>query len=257
MKDISILTMHGVDINKSLELFGDMATYDQMLEDFLKDVDGKIESAKRYKETADMANYAIMVHSLKSDCKYFGLMELADKFYEHELAGKSNNFYFVTSNFDELVKEAYKMINVLKKYMGVDVGDTQITDENINGKIIMVVDDSNVIRNFIQKIFAGKYEVKLASDGVEAIGLISNTPHEKSMCVFLDLNMPNSDGFAVLEYFKGNDLFSKVPVSIITGVNDKESIDRAFSYPIVDMIQKPFNEMMIKNVVEKTLAQKH
>ena len=256
MKDITILTNNGIDIAKSLELFGDMQTYDQMLEDFLKDVDNKIREAKKFKESADMANYAIMVHSLKSDCKYFGIFALADMFYQHELAGKSNDFYFVTANFDELMQETDRMIRVLKKYMGVDVGEEIVTASPINGKTILVVDDSNVIRNFIQKIFDGKYNVKVASDGQEAISIIANTPHQNIVCMFLDLNMPNVDGFTVLDYFKANDLFIKIPVSIITGINDRESIDRTFSYPIVDMLQKPFNEIAIKNVVEKTIAQK-
>lgn len=256
MKDISILTENGIDVQKSLELFGDMGTYDQMLEDFLKEVDGKLAEAKKYKESADMANYAIIVHSLKSDCKYFGMMDLADKFYEHELAGKSNDFYFVTANFDALVSEARRMINVLKRYMGVDVLETDEVKNLVSDKTILVVDDSNVIRNFIQKIFDSKYEVKIASDGQEAISVIANTPHEKIVCMFLDLNMPNVDGFTVLDYFKANDLFKSIPVSIITGLSDKESIDRAFTYPIVDVLQKPFNEIMIKNIVEKTIAQK-
>ncbi len=256
MKDVSILTNNGVDVQKSLELFGDMATYDQMLEDFLKEVDGKLEEAKKYKEEADMANYAIIVHSLKSDCKYFGLMNLADMFYQHELAGKSNDFYYVTANYDALIKEAHKMINVLKKYMGVEVSDLDEANNIIKDKTILVVDDSNVIRNFVQKIFDGKYDVKIAKDGEEAISIVANTPHEKLVCILLDLNMPNVDGFAVLEYFKANNLYDKVPVSIITGIADEATLNKAFAYPIVDVIQKPFNELMIKNVVEKTIARK-
>jgi len=98
MKDTKVLTDNGVDLQKSLELFGDMATYDQMLEDFLREVGGKLENARKYKEDGDMPNYAIVVHSLKSDCKYFGMFALADKFYEHELAGKKNDYFFVTNN---------------------------------------------------------------------------------------------------------------------------------------------------------------
>ena len=56
MKDVNGLIENGVDVKKSLELFGDMNTYDTMLEDFLKEVDGKIASAKRYLEMSDMAN---------------------------------------------------------------------------------------------------------------------------------------------------------------------------------------------------------
>lgn len=265
MKDVNILLNNGIDVKKSLELFGDMGTYDSMLEDFLKEVDGKIANAKKFLSLSDMANYAIIVHSLKSDCRYFGINALADMFYEHELAGKRNDIYFVQENFGKLLDEATRMINVLKRYMGI------ITDEPVMASpvalakpaptepstdCIIVVDDSNIIRNFIQKIFDNRYKVVLAKDGEEAISLIDNTPHDKIQCIFLDLNMPGVDGFQVLEHFKAIDIFKEVPVSIITGSDDQETIQKAFSYPIVDMIQKPFTEGKIRDVAEKTIARK-
>ena len=72
--------------------------------------------------------------------------------------------------------------------------------------------------------------------------------------MLLDLNMPKMDGFAVLDYLKETDLFKVIPVSIITCNDYKEQIERAFTYPIVDMIVKPFNESNIRNVIEKTLS---
>lgn len=273
MKDVSILEQNGVNVKKSLELFGDMNTYDQMLEEFLMEVDNKINNARKYKENGDMPNYAIVVHSLKSDSRYFGMEALGDMFYEHELAGKRNDLIFVNNNFDALINEAHRMINILKRYMGVEVVNETPTPvinpssvqtpvpqsaPNTNTReTILVVDDSNIIRNFIQKIFEDKYDVKLASDGEEAIAIVSNMPHSSLVCMFLDLNMPNVNGFEVLDYFKANNLFKVIPVSIITGVDDKESVNRAFSYPIVDMIQKPFNEASIRNVAMKTVSMKN
>ena len=52
---------------------------------------------------------------------------------------------------------------------------------------------------------------------------------------------------------KKNNLFLKIPVSIISGDSSKETIDRAFTYQIVDMLGKPFNENDVKRVVERTL----
>lgn len=273
MKDVSILEQNGVNVKKSLELFGDMGTYDQMLEEFLMEVDNKINNARKFKDNGDMPNYAIVVHSLKSDSRYFGMEALGDMFYEHELAGKRNDLIFVNNNFDALISEANRMINILKRYMGVEVSEeapvqstpvAPVSTQTISAPLpssgretILVVDDSNIIRNFIQKIFEDKYDVKLANDGEEAISIVSNTPHSDLVCVFLDLNMPNVDGFQVLDYFKANNLFKVIPVSIITGVDDKESVNRAFSYPIVDMIQKPFNEASIRNVAMKTVSMKN
>ena len=257
MKDASILRENGVDLDKSLELFGDMATYDQMLEDFLKEVDGKLADAKKYKDEGDMANYAIMVHSLKSDSRYFGMMALGDMFYEHELAGKANDYTFVINNFDKLMAEATRMIGVLKKYMGVEVNTMapEVNTATNEMQTILVVDDSNIIRNFIQKIFEGKYNVKIAGDGEEAISIIGNTPASSIACMFLDLNMPGVDGFQVLEYLKSRNLFGQIPTGVITGAEDLDTIQRAFSYPIVDMLKKPFNEDSIRNFAVKTISQ--
>ena len=127
---------------------------------------------------------------------------------------------------------------------------------NSNEDCIIVVDDSNIIRNFIQKIFDNKYKVIAISDGEEAISTVDNTPHELIQCIFLDLNMPGVDGFQVLEHFKSNNVFKDIPVSIITGSGDSETVKRAFSYPIIDMIQKPFDEKKIRDVAEKTISRK-
>ena len=72
MRDVNLLISNGVDVNKSLELFGDMATYDETVEEFLKGVDEKLNYLKQYKEASDMTNYAIYAHSLKSDARYLG-----------------------------------------------------------------------------------------------------------------------------------------------------------------------------------------
>ena len=73
------------------------------------------------------------------------------------------------------------------------------------------------------------------------------------VAMLLDLNMPNVNGFQVLEYFKANNLFDKIPVSIITGLGNEDFIKKAREYPIVDILRKPFNERDIKTVVEKTV----
>ena len=254
MKDIKVLTENGVDVNASLELFGDMETYDETLNDFLESVDKKIADIRKYKEVGDMANYAILVHSLKSDSKYLGFKQLADMSYQHELRSKENDYEFVKANFDDLMKEAARIIDLVKRYVNNEVFKSDVVSNTVsNSKTILVVDDSDIIRNFIKKIFNNSYEVLIANDGKEAIDTISVAEPGKIVGLFLDLNMPNIDGFAVLDYFKENNLFDKIPVSIITGDDSKETVERAFTYPIVDMLNKPFNEKSVKIIVEKTI----
>ena len=153
MKDVNILIENGANVKKALELFGDMETYDSTLEVFLNEVPAKLQLIKNYKEIGDMANYAIQVHSLKSDARYFGFETLGEIAYEHEMQSKANNLYYVTEHFDELMNEASRVLNLVKKYFGIgNIQETEYKKPEANhDKAILVVDDSNLIRNFILK----------------------------------------------------------------------------------------------------------
>lgn len=258
MRDVNLLINNGVNVKKSLELFGDMSTYDDTLGDFLQDINEKETKIKQTKETGDMANYAILVHGLKSDAKYFGFDKLAELAYNHEMASKENNLYYVTENFNELITELDRIVHLVKQYLGMEeIGTATTFVAPKKDRALIVVDDSAVIKNFISKIFNNRFEVLQANDGNEAIQLINNNQGIKIVGMLLDLNMPNVNGFQVLEYFKNNNLFDMIPVSIITGVGNDEIVARAFNYPIVDVIRKPFNERDIKEVVEKTIQYAH
>ena len=117
MKDVNLLISNGVDINSSLELFGDMETYNETLEDFLASAEEKLQQIQTYKETSDMPNYAILVHSLKSDSKYLGFTKLAELSYQHEMESKANNFNYVYDNYNELMTEANRIVNLVKQYL--------------------------------------------------------------------------------------------------------------------------------------------
>ena len=247
MKDINILINNGGDVNSSLEICGYMELYDETIVDFLNSVHGKLDELKKYKEVGDMNNYAILVHSLKSDAKYLGFTKLAELSYAHELQSKAGNYGFVLEHFDELISEANRIIKLATYYNdGTKVVEEEVVS-NPNLKKLLVVDDSDIIRNIIKKIFNNEFEVLSAKDGNEAITMVSN--NENLIGLLLDLNMPNVDGFAVLNFFRDNNLFDKVPVAIITGDDSKETTDRAFAYSVVDVLNKPFNESNVKRVV--------
>ena len=107
----------GVDMDKSLELLGDIEMYNMTIVDFITDVHSKWDRINQYKEAEDMPNYAIEVHSLKSDCKYLGFMRLADLSYQHELKSKENDVNFVKENFESLSLEYNNTIKLVEDYM--------------------------------------------------------------------------------------------------------------------------------------------
>ena len=114
---LAYLKENGVNMDNSLELLGDMEMYNMTMGDFIADVEAKWDRINKFKEASDMPNYAIEVHSLKSDCKYLGFMDLADISYQHELKSKENDVNFVNEHFDELVNEYNKVIKFVKTYI--------------------------------------------------------------------------------------------------------------------------------------------
>jgi HPt (histidine-containing phosphotransfer) domain-containing protein len=118
MRDVSILTDNGVDLNSALELLGDLSFYDETLEAFLEENKTRIPNIEKYKNESNMEDYAILVHALKSDSKYLGFKELADIAYEHEMASKANNVDEVNSKYDKLMKMVDKYTELSNKYLG-------------------------------------------------------------------------------------------------------------------------------------------
>ncbi len=294
MKNIEYLRKNGVDVDSSLKLFDDdKSIYDETILTFHKGIDGKLEQIDKYFKDSDMANYAIYVHSLKSDCKYFGFLKLANIAYEHEMKSKENDLAYVKKHYKELTDEAQKVKTIVNEYLrdeeatetlytGIDVQVSEAlstpVEEIVSSKvekeevkvskeepvetealiedIILVADDSEVIRIFVKKIFDIDYELAFAENGEEALEVIkAHQEDNRIKAILLDLNMPKKDGFAVLDYLKENNLLEKMPVTVISGDSSKESISKAFNYNIVDMLNKPFNEQKIKNAVEKTINQ--
>lgn len=273
MKSIEFLKENGVDIDKSLEFFGDEDSYNENVVEYLVGIHNKVEQLVKYLQNDDLANYSIYVHSLKSDSKYYGFDKLSEICLDHEMKSKANDSTYIKGHFLELVNEANRAISLLKEYIGGEDGQNNASQQSegnssndnsenedslvYNSKTILVVDDSNIIRNFVKRIFSEEYNVGSAEDGLEAIKIIeANKDNDMIEAILLDLNMPKLDGFGVLDYLKDNNLLKTMPVSIISGDSTKETIDRAFTYEIVDMLSKPFNDQNVKMVIEKTLIYK-
>lgn len=288
MKDVNILISSGSDINKSLELLGDMDTYNEVLSDFLNMIDEKINNLNKFKSINDMTNYSIEVHSLKSDVRYLGFMGVGDLAYELELLSKQNDLAGVSSKHDNLIAEVLKMVNACKKYMygksdNMEInekkeneefnisdildpmsqaivyqgkaGESKQTSSGVKKGVILIVDDSQIVANFVKKVFENDYEVVIANDGGSAIEYLQRQDNRlKIKACLLDLNMPKVSGFEVLDFLKENNYFVKLPVVVISGVENPETIQKAKSYPIVDVLQKPFNERDAIYAVHKCLA---
>ena len=122
---------------------------------------------------------------------------------------------------------------------------------------IMIIDDDKMTCSLIKKIFDKDYDIIIANNGKEAIEYLSDNDNSSFKaniaCIFLDLLMPVLDGFSVLNYLNDNNYLNKLPVIIISGNYDKETRNRAYSYQIADMLEKPFNVQVVRHRIEKMI----
>lgn len=120
---------------------------------------------------------------------------------------------------------------------------------------ILVVDDERVVRDGCHRVLTGKgFEVLTAENGREAMDILADKLVD---VILLDLKMPVMSGEEVLE--KTCDLYSKIPVIIITGHGTIDTAVGCMKNGAYDFITKPFQIdqflLTINRAVEKRVLE--
>jgi CheY-like chemotaxis protein len=124
-------------------------------------------------------------------------------------------------------------------------------------KKILVVDDNEVILKTVSlKLQGCGYQIITALDGTEAVAAARK---ESPDLILLDINFPPDvdgvpwDGFRIMDWFHRLDPSKKVPIIIITGLEDLKHKERATSSGAVAFFNKPINHDDLLKVVRATL----
>ena len=116
--NIDLLKNNKIDVNHGIELLGDLDFYNETLGTFYDGINDNLKKLEEYKNSKDFENYGILSHSIKSDSKYLGFMDLAEIALSHEMAGKSSDESFINNNYDSFINEINRIINIVKEYLG-------------------------------------------------------------------------------------------------------------------------------------------
>ncbi len=117
---------------------------------------------------------------------------------------------------------------------------------------VMIVDDTPSNIHFMEVILADTYEISVARNGRDAIGLAhSENPPD---IILLDIMMPEMDGYEVCARLKASKRTQHIPVIFVTAKDDIEDQTKGFSAGAVDYITKPFNFPVVKARVATHLA---
>ncbi|HUD46998.1 MAG TPA: LytTR family DNA-binding domain-containing protein [Candidatus Baltobacteraceae bacterium] len=118
----------------------------------------------------------------------------------------------------------------------------------------LIVDDEPLARARLRQLLMGEPEIEIAgecSNGLEAVAAI------RSLCprlVFLDVQMPELDGFGVLESIGEG----AMPVIVFVSAHDEFAL-RAFEVHAADYLLKPFNRERFQTALRHALerARRH
>ena len=111
--------------------------------------------------------------------------------------------------------------------------------------IVLVIDDSRVIRRAIGKILSGEFTLIDAEDG-EA-GWQHLVTDSRVQVVISDVEMPKLDGYALICRIRAADEphLRDLPVIVITGAQDDQTRERAFACGATDFIIKPIDAVQL------------
>ena len=116
-------------------------------------------------------------------------------------------------------------------------------------KTLLAVDDAEINRKILSKLFSNEFDVLEATDGKDALNVLIERAGKIDIVV-LDIIMPEYDGFYFLEKLRESD-YADIPVVISTTDNSPEAEEKLLDLGATDVIYKPFNP---QNAVKKVKA---
>ena len=127
---------------------------------------------------------------------------------------------------------------------------------------IMIVDDDKFTRVLLEDILRGEgYQDIITADSAKMattlLGINDNSPQFVTPdLILLDVIMPDVDGIQTCSMINGLDNYRDVPIIIVTGITEKDSLRKAFEAGAMDYITKPFNSVELLARVRSALKLK-
>lgn len=115
-------------------------------------------------------------------------------------------------------------------------------------KLVLVVDDEEIIRSFLSEVLSENYDVSVASDGDEAIEQIKK---QKFDLIITDLKMPRVSGEEVVKFAREHDPNSRVIV--ISGFSSLYRVSQSINCGACAFLSKPFDIRELMQTVEETV----
>lgn len=126
---------------------------------------------------------------------------------------------------------------------------------NLSGSRVLIADDNEQNRELLDAYLADEdFEILMAADGQETLEVVdANEPD----LILLDIMMPRMSGYEVCEKLKADAEKRKIPVLMVTALNEMGDIEKAVNSGCDDFLTKPVNQLELKTRVRSLLRVRH
>jgi two-component system cell cycle response regulator len=119
---------------------------------------------------------------------------------------------------------------------------------------LLVVDDNSINRIMLSRYLTKLgYQATLVENGRQALDKLQDEPFD---LVLLDVQMPEMDGYQVLEQLKADTRLRDIPVIMISAVEELESVVKCIELGAQDYLPKPFNQALLRARLTACLERK-
>lgn len=110
----------------------------------------------------------------------------------------------------------------------------------VQSGLVLLVDDDRATHGVIKKILtSGAFEIYHAFDAKQAKAMVAKAPPELIVC---DVEMPGEGGIALCRELKSSSTTAEIPLIIITGYSNTETMNEAFEAGANDYVEKPIRQ---------------
>jgi len=121
-------------------------------------------------------------------------------------------------------------------------------------KSILIVEDNHDLRNFMATALQNQYDVRIASNGKEALGIVDNEAHPE--LIISDIMMPLMNGLELCNRIKSHVSTSHIPVVLLTAQTEKYSQLDSYNHEANAHLKKPFTIELLSSCISSILKHK-
>ena len=158
------------------------------------------------------------------------------------------------NHLKEIQKESSAENEVLKKLISmIKPLNTSENHDHIKGKILIVDDNKSNCEMIERQLVKEGHKTKICFDGQQALDELKKENYDT---VLLDVLMPKKNGYEVLMEMKKNLETKDIPVIMISGFKEEDTIVRCIEAGVDEYLTKPINNILLKAKIKSSLERK-